>query len=197
VAVDRRRGARTDVTNASRTLLFDLHTRGVVRRAVRADRRRAQAAADGGAVVRRVGTTRGVPGLPDGVPIAGIAGDQQAALFGQACFEPGEAKCTYGTGAFILMNTGERPVTSSHGLLTTVAWQIPGELAYALEGSAFIAGAAVQWLRDGLGFFSSAKEVEALATRGARLRRRGRGARVRRPRRAALAARRARPRSPG
>jgi glycerol kinase len=110
------------------------------------------------------GTTRGVPGIPDGVPVAGIAGDQQSALFGQACFEPGDAKCTYGTGAFILMNTGAAPVASRAGLLSTVAWQIPGELAYALEGSAFIAGAAVQWLRDGLGFFASAAEIEALAT---------------------------------
>ena len=113
------------------------------------------------------GTTRGVPGLPDGVPIAGVAGDQQSALFGQACFDPGDAKCTYGTGAFILMNTGTWPVASKSGLLTTVAWRLGpssgGELAYALEGSAFIAGAAVQWLRDGLGFFTSASEVEALA----------------------------------
>jgi glycerol kinase len=110
-----------------------------------------------------LGMTRGVPGVPDGIPIAGVAGDQQSALFGQACFEPGEAKCTYGTGAFILMNTGDTPVASKSGLLTTVAWRIPGELAYALEGSAFIAGAAVQWLRDELGFFSSAAEVEQLA----------------------------------
>ncbi len=111
-----------------------------------------------------LGTTRGVPGLPDGLPIAGMAGDQQAALFGQACFAPGEAKCTYGTGAFILMNTGPTPVPSRSGLLTTVAWKLAdGELRYALEGSAFIAGAAVQWLRDGLGFFTSAAEVEALA----------------------------------
>ena len=154
----------TDVTNASRTLLFDLHSLawsdellallGVPR-----------------AVLPSVvpssgtcGTTRGVPGVPDGVPIAGLAGDQQSALFGQACFAPGDAKCTYGTGAFILMNTGDRPVASRSGLLTTVAWQLgDGELRYALEGSAFIAGAAVQWLRDGLGFFTSAAEVEGLA----------------------------------
>jgi glycerol kinase len=112
--------------------------------------------------------TRGVPGLPDGIPVAGMAGDQQAALFGQACFQPGEAKCTYGTGAFLLMQTGKKPVMSKRGLLTTVAWQLgagaeKGEVAYALEGSAFIAGAAVQWLRDGLGLFQSSAEVEALA----------------------------------
>ncbi|HEX4419512.1 MAG TPA: glycerol kinase GlpK [Kofleriaceae bacterium] len=154
----------TDVTNASRTLLFDLHTLawsdellGLIRapRAVLPE-----VVASSGTV----GTTRGVPGLADGIPIAGLAGDQQAALFGQACFTPGDAKCTYGTGAFILMNTGDRPIASRAGLLTTVAWQLAtGELRYALEGSAFIAGAAVQWLRDGLGFFASAAEVEALA----------------------------------
>lgn len=109
--------------------------------------------------------TRGVPGLPDGIPIAGIAGDQQAALFGQACFQPGSAKCTYGTGAFILMNTGSTPPSSSHGLLSTVAWQLGPDAPafYALEGSAFIAGAAVQWLRDGLGLFSESADVEAMA----------------------------------
>jgi len=153
----------TDVTNASRTLLFDLHTQawsdeliallGVERALL------PTVVASAGVA----GQTRGVPGLPDGVAIAGLAGDQQSALFGQACFEPGDAKCTYGTGAFILMNTGDRPVASKAGLLTTVAWQIPGELAFALEGSAFIAGAAVQWLRDGLGLFTSASEIEALA----------------------------------
>ena len=109
------------------------------------------------------GRTESFPGLPDGIPVAGMAGDQQAALFGQACFEVGEAKCTYGTGAFLLMNTGQVPVTSQNGLLTTVAWQIGNEVTYALEGSAFIAGAAVQWLRDGLGIIESAPEIEALA----------------------------------
>jgi glycerol kinase len=153
----------TDVTNASRTLLFDLHTRAW------SDELCGLLGVDRGLLPRVVpsagvcGETHGVPRLPDGVPIAGMAGDQQSALFGQACFEPGEAKCTYGTGAFILMNTGGAPVASTSGLLTTVAWEIPGELAYALEGSAFIAGAAVQWLRDGLGFVTSASEIEALA----------------------------------
>ncbi len=109
------------------------------------------------------GTTLGVPGLPDGVPICGIAGDQQAALFGQACFTAGEAKCTYGTGAFVMMNTGEKIVPSKHGLLTTVGWHIGDTTTYCLEGSSFMAGAVVQWLRDELGFFSSAAEVEALA----------------------------------
>jgi glycerol kinase len=154
----------TDVTNASRTLLFDitqlawsdelLDLLGVPRALL------PEVVASSGPI----GTTQGVPGLPDGIPIAGIAGDQQSALFGQACFAPGDAKCTFGTGAFILMNTGDRPVASTSGLLTTVAWKLAsGELRYALEGAAFIAGAAVQWLRDGLGFFTSASEVEALA----------------------------------
>ncbi|MBA3392978.1 MAG: glycerol kinase GlpK [Deltaproteobacteria bacterium] len=154
----------TDVTNASRTLLFDITTLawsdelleviGVPRALL------PEVVPSSGTV----GTTRGVPGLPDGIAIAGLAGDQQSALFGQACFTPGDAKCTYGTGAFILMNTGELPVASQAGLLTTVAWKLStGELRYALEGSAFIAGAAVQWLRDGLQFFSTATEIEALA----------------------------------
>ncbi len=154
----------TDVTNASRTLLMDLHSRTwspsmLQLFGVPAELLPSIAPSSG-----VLGTTRGVAGLPDGLPIAGVAGDQQSALFGQACFEPGDAKCTFGTGAFILMNTGDRPVASSSGLLTTVAWELhTGELRYALEGSAFIAGAAVQWLRDGLGFFSSASEVEELA----------------------------------
>jgi glycerol kinase len=155
----------TDVSNASRTLLMDLESlswdpemlglfgvpAGILPRIC------------GSSEV--VGTTRGVPGLPDGIPVAGIAGDQQAALFGQACFAPGDAKCTYGTGAFILQNTGPRPVASKAGLLTTVAWRVGGEVQYALEGSAFIAGAAVQWLRDGLGIIRKASEVERLARR--------------------------------
>ncbi|MEH6591923.1 MAG: glycerol kinase GlpK [Halioglobus sp.] len=109
--------------------------------------------------------TRGVRGLPDGIPIAGVAGDQQAALFGQACFSPGEAKCTFGTGSFILMNTGSEILQSRSGLLTTVAWQLgeKGKPVYALEGGAFICGAAVQWLRDGLGMIKRAADIEALA----------------------------------
>ena len=99
------------------------------------------------------------------VPIAGIAGDQQAALFGQACFESGMAKNTYGTGCFMLMNTGEKGVTSKHGLLTTLAWGIDGKVEYALEGSIFVAGSAIQWLRDGLKLIDRAPESEALATK--------------------------------
>lgn len=110
-----------------------------------------------------IGVTKGVPGLPDGIPLTGMAGDQQAALFGQACFSAGDAKCTYGTGSFLLMNTGAQPVPSTNGLLTTIAWQIGDTITYALEGASFIAGAAVQWLRDGLGLIASAADIEALA----------------------------------
>ncbi len=153
----------TDVTNASRTLLMNL---------ARAEwspelctlfkvPERILPKIVGSA--EEVGRTRGLGFLPDGLPIAGIAGDQQAALFGQACFREGEAKCTYGTGAFALMNIGDRPILSEHGLVTTAAWRIQGKITYALEGSAFIAGAAVQWLRDGLGIIKSARDIEALA----------------------------------
>jgi glycerol kinase len=153
----------TDVSNASRTLLFDLHTMAwsdslldrlrVPRAVLPAVRSSAEI----------YGQTTGVPGLPDGVPVCGIAGDQQAALFGQACFQRGEAKCTYGTGAFLLMNTGDRAVPSKNGLLTTVGWKVGDEVAYALEGSTFIAGAMVQWLRDGLGIIKTARDIEDLA----------------------------------
>jgi len=97
------------------------------------------------------------------IPISGIAGDQQAALFGQTCFNPGDVKNTYGTGCFILMNTGKEPRISKHGLLTTIAWGINNEITYALEGSIFVAGSAIQWLRDGLKIIKTASETEALA----------------------------------
>jgi glycerol kinase len=154
----------TDASNASRTLLYDIHA---------------------GAWSQELCDLFGVPidALPEVVPsygvigstdpsvflglelpVAGIAGDQQAALFGQACFAEGTSKCTYGTGSFVLVNTGDRPVRSSTGLLTTVAWQHPdGRLTYALEGAVFVTGAAVQWLRDGLQIIASASETEALA----------------------------------
>jgi glycerol kinase len=98
------------------------------------------------------------------IPIAGDAGDQQAATFGQACFEPGSAKNTYGTGCFMLLNVGEKPLRSEHKLVTTVGWQIGGKATYCLEGSVFVAGAVVQWLRDGLGIIKSSSEVQRLAT---------------------------------
>jgi glycerol kinase len=153
----------TDVTNASRTLLMDLRTLSwdtSLLAALGVTAELLPAIVPSAAVV---GYTTGVAGLADGIPIAGIAGDQQAALFGQGCYGRGDVKCTYGTGAFVLMNVGEVPVHSKHRLLTTVAWQVGAETTYALEGSSFIAGAAVQWLRDGLGIISSASEIEALA----------------------------------
>ena len=112
-----------------------------------------------------LGHTRGVRGLPDGIPITGMAGDQQAALFGQACFAAGDAKCTFGTGSFIVMNTGAQRVSSDSGLLSTVAWQLgeSAEVVYALEGGAFVCGAAVQWLRDGMKLIRKASDIEALA----------------------------------
>lgn len=112
-----------------------------------------------------LGYSKGVRGLPDGIPVAGIAGDQQAALFGQACFAVGDAKCTFGTGSFIVMNTGAELVRSRSGLLSTVGWQLgeKGDVVYALEGGAFVCGAAVQWLRDGLQLIRRAPDVEALA----------------------------------
>ena len=99
------------------------------------------------------------------IPISGVAGDQQAALFGQACFTPGDSKCTYGTGAFLLMNTGKKPILSHNGLVTTVAWGLDGEVSYALEGSIFVAGAAIQWLRDELHLIETAADSEYLAKR--------------------------------
>jgi glycerol kinase len=98
-----------------------------------------------------------------GIPVAGVAGDQQAALFGQCCFEPGMGKCTYGTGSFLLMNTGEQAVNSQNGLLTTIAWGLGGKVVYALEGSSFIAGAVIQWLRDELCLIKDSEESEEFA----------------------------------
>ena len=150
----------TDASNASRTLLFDIHTgdwdddllrifgvpRSMLPRVVDSS---------GGCATTTIGAAS--------IPIAGIAGDQQAALFGQACVEPGLAKNTYGTGCFVLLNTGKVAVASANNLVTTVAWRRSGALDYALEGSVFIGGAVVQWLRDGLQIIRSAAEVEALA----------------------------------
>jgi glycerol kinase len=153
----------TDATNASRTLMMDLQTcqwddelLGIlgVPKACLPDIKSSS---------EEYGKTKGVGFLPDGIPVAGIAGDQQAALFGQACTTAGEAKCTYGTGCFLLLNTGKEIVHSDHGLLTTVAIRIGDQTHYALEGAAFIAGAAVQWLRDGLKIIDAAPEIEELA----------------------------------
>jgi glycerol kinase len=152
----------TDVSNASRTLLFDIHRlewddellaildipRAVLPRVVDSSATIAPTACEG---------------LPRGIAIAGIAGDQQAALFGQACHRPGMAKNTYGTGCVLLMHTGSAPAASRNRLLSTVGWRRGGRTAYALEGSVFIAGAAIQWLRDGLGLIARASDIDALA----------------------------------
>jgi glycerol kinase len=154
----------TDVSNASRTMLFNLHT-------LDWDEKMLHALRIPKAMLPQVKSSADDFGMtsPDWfggyrIPIRGVAGDQQSALFGQACYEPGTVKNTYGTGCFLLMNTENKPVHSNHGLLTTVAWRLGNETTYALEGSVFIAGAALQWLRDGLGLIESASESEALAT---------------------------------
>jgi glycerol kinase len=153
----------TDATNASRTLCLDLRTGDWSDEMLRMlDIPRAMLPAVAPSV-GIFGESADLGWVPRGVPIAGIAGDQQAALFGQACLAPGAAKNTYGTGCFMLLNTGTERVASTHGLLTTIAWRIGGTTTYALEGSVFIAGAAIQWLRDGLGLIRSAAESQALA----------------------------------
>lgn len=152
----------TDVSNASRTLLFNIHTHNWdddLLRILNIPRALLPQVVDSSAIY---GETAGNL-FAAKIPIAGIAGDQQAALFGQCCFTPGMAKNTYGTGCFMLMQTGKQPVVSQNRLLTTVAWRINGITTYALEGSVFVAGAAVQWLRDGLGIIRTSAEVETLA----------------------------------
>lgn len=153
----------TDYTNASRTMLFNIHS-------LQWDAEILAALGIPPAMLSEVRPSSHRFGETDpeilgvALPIAGDAGDQQAALFGQACFSPGTAKNTYGTGCFMLMNTGSQAVSSQHGLLTTIAWGLNGRVDYALEGSIFIAGAAIQWLRDELKLISRASETEALAT---------------------------------
>ena len=156
----------TDVSNASRTLLFNVRTGTWDEELLRALRIPRAVLPEVRASSRHFGEISTLPAL-NGLPICGIAGDQQAALFGQACFRPGMAKNTYGTGCFLLQHTGTEPVVSKNQLLTTVAWRIgaDGPLEYALEGSVFIGGAVVQWLRDGLGLIQRSGEVEALAAR--------------------------------
>lgn len=153
----------TDTTNASRTLLFNIHSLQWDDELLRYFGVPRAALPEVKPSVAEFGVTKGLDFLPDGIPIRGVAGDQQAALFGQGCFKPGEAKCTYGTGAFYLLHTGDNSVSSKHKLLTTVAAMTNTKPKYALEGAVFIAGAAVQWLRDGLHLFKSAAEVERLA----------------------------------
>jgi glycerol kinase len=152
----------TEYSNASRTLLYNIHERDwddTLLAELRIPR----------AMLPEVRDSSGVFGEADpewlgaAIPVAGVAGDQQAALFGQGCHQPGSAKNTYGTGCFLLMNTGEEAIASDTGLLTTLAWGIDGKVEYALEGSIFVAGAAVQWLRDGLGLVAHASESDAAA----------------------------------
>ncbi len=153
----------SDITNASRTLLFNIHTQ-------QWDQELLKLLNIPESMLPVVKSSSEVYGQADrflcecGCDISGIAGDQHAALFGQACFEPGSAKNTYGTGCFLLMNTGRKPVVSTNNLLTTVAWKRGDEIHYALEGSVFMGGAVVQWLRDELGIIKSAPEVQQLAT---------------------------------
>jgi glycerol kinase len=162
--IDRLTGEQaTDVSNASRTMLLDIHRGnwddellelfGVPRAALPEVR----------PSIGSFGTTRAEALHGHRVPVAGVAGDQQAALFGQACLDPGLGKNTYGTGSFVLLNTGSVPVASPAGLLSTVAWGIGERIVYALEGAIFVTGAAVQWLRDGLGIIAGAAETEELA----------------------------------
>ena len=155
----------TDLSNASRTLMCNIHTNGW-------DRDLLDILGIPEAMLPRIVPSSGICGhtLPETLfghvlPIAGMAGDQQAALFGQGCHMPGMAKNTYGTGCFMLMNTGEKAVKSQSGLLTTIAWEVEGKVTYALEGSVFVAGSAIQWLRDGLRMFRNASESEDYARR--------------------------------
>ena len=154
----------TDYSNASRTMLYNI-------RDLKWDERMMKELDVPASVLPEVKQSSEVYGMTDPsvfgveIPIAGIAGDQQAALFGQACFEPGMAKNTYGTGCFMLMNTGEEIVPSKNGLLTTIGWGVDGKVEYALEGSIFIAGAAVQWLRDEMQLINDAKDTEYFATK--------------------------------
>jgi glycerol kinase len=154
---------RTDVSNASRTLLMDLKRCDWDDELLKLFRVPRSVLPEIFPSSTEYGKTKGFLDFPDGIPITGISGDQQAALFGQACFQRGAAKCTYGTGAFAMLNTGTKPVFSKNRMLTTVAWRMGDKTTFALEGSAFIAGAAVQWLRDGLELIKGSSEVEALA----------------------------------
>ena len=151
----------TDVSNASRTMLFNIHT-------LKWDSELLNIFDIPASILPEVRSSSEVYGMTNGlfdsgIPLAGIAGDQQAALFGQMCIEPGMVKNTYGTGCFMVMNTGRKPIASKNRLLTTIAWKIGGETSYALEGSIFIAGAVVQWLRDGIGIIKKSADVEKLA----------------------------------
>ena len=153
----------TDVTNASRTMLFNIHD-------LKWDEELMELLDIPMSMMPEVKSSSEVYGhtkttiFAHEVPISGIAGDQQAALFGQMCIEPGSIKNTYGTGCFVMLNTGNKPVMSKNNLLTTIAWKIGNQVVYALEGSIYVGGSVVQWLRDGLGFITSSSEIEDLAS---------------------------------
>ena len=159
---DKRRVHVTDYSNASRTMLFNITT-------LQWDDEILKELDIPKCMLPEVRPSSCIYGMTDpsflggSIPVAGAAGDQQAALFGQTCFNPGEAKNTYGTGCFLLMNTGEKPVFSRNGLVTTIAWGLNGKINYALEGSIFVAGAAVQWLRDEMRLIDSAEDSEYMA----------------------------------
>lgn len=154
----------TDYSNASRTMLFNIHS-------LCWDQDILELMDIPASILPQAVPSSGVFGYTEAsffggpIPISGAAGDQQAALFGQTCFQPGDSKCTYGTGAFLLMNTGSAPIRSEHGLVTTIAWGLNGKVTYALEGSIFIAGAAIQWLRDELRFLESSGDSEYMANK--------------------------------
>lgn len=155
---------KTDVSNASRTMLMNIHTGWWDEDLLKLLRIPENILPEICPSNAEFGFTQGLGFLPDGIPVTGMIGDQQAALFGQACFEAGESKCTFGTGSFLLLNTGNVAVKSKNKLLTTIAWKLKNEeMTYALEGGAFVCGAAVQWLRDGLGLIQKSSDVEALA----------------------------------
>jgi glycerol kinase len=154
----------TDVSNASRTLLFNIKQLKWDDNLLKITNVPRYILPEVKPTSGIFGYTKGLGFLPDNIPIASMVGDQQSALFGQACFETGTVKATYGTGSFVLFNTYDRFIHSKHGLLTTIAWQIKNRVTYALEGSAMISGAAVQWARDGLGIINRSDDIEALAS---------------------------------
>ena len=186
------RSHATDYTNASRTMLFNIDKLEWDKDILKLFKIPKDILPKVQPSSGHFGKTIKLGKLPAGIPITGIAGDQQAALFGQTCFEPGTMKNTYGTGCFILMNTGKKRIASKHGLVTTLACGPEGRVSYALEGSVFIAGAAIQWLRDQLGLLKRSADSEKMALLGQRQRRRLFCPRFCRPRRPLLGPERAR-----
>lgn len=155
---------KTDVSNASRTMLMNIHTGWWDEELIKLFGIPESVLPEICPSNAEFGRTQGLGFMPDGIPVCGIVGDQQAALFGQACYDVGESKCTFGTGSFLLLNTGKKAIKSKNKLLTTVAWKLKDQdMVYALEGGAFVCGAAVQWLRDELGLIANSADIESLA----------------------------------